>query len=1158
MFTHWLNQSGIKQIKRICVPLSWVIYLLALLLFRSSYEGTLAAAVLPVFFTGWNLGWVSGGLAALIVTLLPMPIKYLLTNQAKFLNLVSTHQLMKLLLLTTIGILSGVLHDRQYATKQKHQLLNLTQEYLQRSSGLLKVIHQASSRLINTQDWRKVLPGLLKELRISSGVAHVYYFHFHQISGQFLSGDFFHSRQEGVPHTSPDHPVRRNLRLEGTNLNSWIDHAEKGMAIVGLIDDLSPREKDFLNSMTSGVFAVYPVFCGQEIKGCIGFEKNEEKYQWEKAELDALGMLAQVLGTSLNREASQQMINRRSIELDTLHLTSQRTKTELQLDVALSAILEQLFVLVTADLANIFIYKQQNFIHLTSLNNQQESPLLFSQLQEIELMRAMVEENKPLTIPDCRKHPLYDHLPDPPYGSVISLPLKAATGTIGVLNIWYSKERSFPPEEIRLLRMLANQAASAIINIEFYRAEKEQRLLENSLRKASMKLASNLELNQVLESILSQVLNLVSAQNAIIFTTQGDELKFGAFKEQGKPESQTDGHLQVNQEIAHSVLNKKEKVIHFHPVSRKEEPGSSIFPQHLKNIGLPLLLSEKILGVMVVNFPDNYPYEERTTKVLEILADQAVIALKNARLYEEERDHRQLAEALEKTGQIIKSSLDQATVLDLILAQMGNVIPYDTGNLMLMEDGVARVVRHRGYQKLDPEILSTISKISLPVTEFETLQKMISTQDPLIISDTRTDPNWVETQTTSQVLSWMGAPIIQGEEVIGFLSVNKFEKDFYQPEHGRRIAAFASQAAIAVQHARLYQSEAARREEAERLRKSQESLLQISRTISFTVEFDRVASLVISSLMEIMAVDYVLILELNEKENSLQPLAFQISDSTRKVISVESLEKFVNSAIEEEGSFLDEHLIKNKTTVIINDLQETNLISSQESQIAQLKSMIASPLLAQEKVLGILFAGRSADYPAFTHYDVQFFTGLADQTAAALERSRLFAEIKQMAVTDPLTEVYNRRGLSQWGSYEYDRAVRFKRSLSIIYFDLDHFKEVNDTFGHQAGDIILQKITNRCQNVIRNVDLLARVGGEEFLIILPETDQETGYQVAERIRQEINNIPFLINDQEIKVTISLGVTELSPKTKDLEEMISAADQAMYHAKQKGRNRTAFR
>lgn len=138
-----------------------------------------------------------------------------------------------------------------------------------------------------------------------------------------------------------------------------------------------------------------------------------------------------------------------------------------------------------------------------------------------------------------------------------------------MLNVWYREARDFNQEEIQLLRMLANQAASAMINIEFYRAEKEQRLLEESLRKASMKLASNLELNQVLESILEQVLNLVSAQNAVIFTARGNELKFSAAKGQNKSMDQTTGRFPAAQEIAYSVLNNKERIIHFQPSKKK-------------------------------------------------------------------------------------------------------------------------------------------------------------------------------------------------------------------------------------------------------------------------------------------------------------------------------------------------------------------------------------------------------------------------------------------------------------------------------------------------------------------------------------------------------------------------------------------------------------
>jgi diguanylate cyclase (GGDEF)-like protein len=125
-----------------------------------------------------------------------------------------------------------------------------------------------------------------------------------------------------------------------------------------------------------------------------------------------------------------------------------------------------------------------------------------------------------------------------------------------------------------------------------------------------------------------------------------------------------------------------------------------------------------------------------------------------------------------------------------------------------------------------------------------------------------------------------------------------------------------------------------------------------------------------------------------------------------------------------------------------------------------------------------------------------------------------------------------------------------------MMLDLDHFKLINDNYGHPVGDQVLQEIATRCKNSVRAVDLIGRYGGEELIIFLPETDRETAFQVAERLRISIDSAPIKVSNGELQVTISIGLAAKDPYTTDLETLIARADQAMYIAKHKGRNRVA--
>jgi diguanylate cyclase (GGDEF)-like protein len=181
----------------------------------------------------------------------------------------------------------------------------------------------------------------------------------------------------------------------------------------------------------------------------------------------------------------------------------------------------------------------------------------------------------------------------------------------------------------------------------------------------------------------------------------------------------------------------------------------------------------------------------------------------------------------------------------------------------------------------------------------------------------------------------------------------------------------------------------------------------------------------------------------------------------------------------------------------------------------------------------------------------------AKQIGVSLERARLFEEVQSLALTDPLTGLQNRRSLFELGRVEFARAHRMNRTFCCMMLDLDHFKQINDTYGHPVGDLVLREFAIRCRCSVREVDLVGRYGGEELIILLPETDRKAALQVAERLRASIAVTPFKIADQEIAVTVSIGVAEKNENTLRLEMLIARADQAMYIAKHKGRNRVAL-
>jgi two-component system, cell cycle response regulator len=170
------------------------------------------------------------------------------------------------------------------------------------------------------------------------------------------------------------------------------------------------------------------------------------------------------------------------------------------------------------------------------------------------------------------------------------------------------------------------------------------------------------------------------------------------------------------------------------------------------------------------------------------------------------------------------------------------------------------------------------------------------------------------------------------------------------------------------------------------------------------------------------------------------------------------------------------------------------------------------------------------------------------------ENKKTEEELLRLAATDPLTGAFNRREFMALAEQESLRSHRYGRPLSIMMLDLDHFKRLNDTYGHAAGDKALQRFTTLCCNALRTVDIFGRWGGEEFVALLPETDAEGAAVIAERLRKILSQSVLVYNEQKIAFTVSIGIAQYRNSEVSVEGPLGRADTAVYDAKKAGRNR----
>lgn len=255
------------------------------------------------------------------------------------------------------------------------------------------------------------------------------------------------------------------------------------------------------------------------------------------------------------------------------------------------------------------------------------------------------------------------------------------------------------------------------------------------------------------------------------------------------------------------------------------------------------------------------------------------------------------------------------------------------------------------------------------------------------------------------------------------------------------------------------------------------------------------------------------------------------------------------------GGLID-RVITTKQSLRLDDIQSANLPHDDITWLAPgVRSVMVFPLIKTDKVLGVMFLGES-EPGAIAIENFDFVNVLVPHVAAAIHNAELFQRLNQLAIRDGVTGLYNHRYFQERLQQNLDIARRYLRPFSLLMIDIDHFKAVNDTYGHPVGDQVLQVVAKRLATALRVTDLIARYGGEEFAIQLLETPNDKAFLVAHRLVHLLRESPVLLpkNAEPIEVTISVGVATFPQDGASVTEIIHFADRGLYQAKRAGRNR----
>ena len=324
---------------------------------------------------------------------------------------------------------------------------------------------------------------------------------------------------------------------------------------------------------------------------------------------------------------------------------------------------------------------------------------------------------------------------------------------------------------------------------------------------------------------------------------------------------------------------------------------------------------------------------------------------------------------------------------------------------------------------------------------------------------------------------------------------------------------------------------------------------------------------------------------ISTKLNNLE-LSYEINQSINYNTAMKNISKIIESQYELSyivpligeimDTFLENHLIyiylkqNNKMKLVwpASCFDETiqrkvsKIGNSKEPEFDKAKKLGFFPLVNENLPIGCMVT-RSVS-KGLTVLEIYQLQQLSKQVAITINRAKVYAEILKYATLDALTGFYNRHQLEERLKQEISHAKRKGTSLCAIMTDIDYFKKVNDTYGHAAGDIVLKTVSKVIRTQLREYDIAARYGGEEFVILLPYTNKDEAYLVAERLRKSVKNKAINIEKvntknktKNIHVTISLGVTEYDSEQSSLKDFMLSVDKALYISKESGRNKVVM-
>jgi len=808
-----------------------------------------------------------------------------------------------------------------------------------------------------------------------------------------------------VDETTGDRVLRASVGWQSTTPGDERLPPGRGLSERALLDGqlnytpdvrLNPR---YVPSLNSGSEVDVPIRVGGKVVGVLVIESSEPN-AFDQDDFEVLAAAANQAGIALGQVWSLEQTRQSMNELAIVNRIGQALASQLELEAVID--------LVGENLREVFPVQSIYIALRDPQSNLIRFPYYFEDGQRIYtdetlefgqgLTSAVMRRREPLLINQDWERRAAElgavYSDGVPARSSLGVPILAGDAAIGMISLQdFTRENRFTEADARLLTIIAANVGVAIQNARLYAAaqqevaERERTAQElhrrneylAALNETMLGLSTRLDLTDILENIVKRAGQLLGTPHGyldLIEPGKGDlepKVAVGALSQSIRFK------VQPGEGVAGKVWQTGQPVV---------VNDYDTWPGRVKGysysairavVGVPLKSGSQVIGVL------GLAYDHTTDRVLDPeavetlsqFAQLATIALDNAWLFETERAAREQAETLRAVTQALSTTLSLQQVFDLILMELQKVVPYDSCSIHQIQGDHRVIVGGRGFANL-PELMHLQFD---PLAEGDPGSEVVRTRMPCIVEDVsaRYPPFREAAHGGGRIHGWMGVPLVFGDRLIGMIALDKFEPGFYTPEHARLALAFGTQAAAAIENARLFQ-------EAERRASEMAALAEIGRDIASTLDLPSVLEHIATHAQAVLKARDI-VLRLLEPDGSL-PAA----------VALGKYADIYRAWPARLGHGLTGHVAQTGIAEVVNDTERDPRAASipgTEADEAH-EAMILAPLLIGEQVIGVMLVFRDTTISGlFTPADLDFAVGLARQAAIAIQNARLFAETQR-------------------------------------------------------------------------------------------------------------------------------------------------------------------